>query len=405
MKQFVFLTVLLLTTVFLPGQARSEKDGGTTLIVMGQGATLDEATKVALRSAIEQTFRVFVSSSTTVVNDAMVDDRISTVSSGNISKYEYISKKQTADGSYNVTLRATVVVNKLLSYVEASNIPGVPANLNGATFAMNVKLGMLYRQNELYAIEDMIKAISGMAENMISPNPQLQVKEPVSQDGKTYQVAVSAQVNFNKEAVKDYTAYLYQTLSALSLTEGQADALKDLSITPTLMQCPEWPDGKRMPNRLFILRNNPVMLANALNKLSVPFAVMHQVARNVVVRDGLHRYRVEFSDRARPTHFLLGHYGESFSGYSSTLDKDLVAQYNINSNNTPEIGLDLYLPLDYTQPFATAEGKINYTLDDLQKVSQIIAEPITVSPEFKEQWRNYWETDNHLLDFNIRPWY
>lgn len=405
MKQFVFLTVLLLATAFLPGQARSEKDEGTTLIVMGQGATLDEATKVALRSAIEQTFRVFVSSSTTVVNDALVDDRISTVSSGNISKYEYISKKQVADGSYNVTLRATVVVNKLLSYVEASNIPGVPANLNGATFAMNVKLGMLYRQNELYAIEDMVKAISGMAENMISPNPQLQVKEPASQDGQTYQVAVSAQVNFNKEAVKDYTAYLYQTLSALSLTEDQADALKDLSITPTLMQCPEWPDSKRMPNRLFILRNNTVMLANALNKLSVPFAVMHQVARNVVVRDGLHLYKVEYSDRARPTHFLLGHYGESFSGFSVTLDKDLLAQYNINSNDTPEIGLDLYLPLDYTQPFATAEGKINYTLDDLQKVSQIIAEPITASPEFKEQWRNYWETDNHLLDFNIRPWY
>ena len=405
MKQFVFLTVLLLATAFLPGQARSEKDEGTTLIVMGQGATLDEATKVALRSAIEQTFRVFVSSSTTVVNDALVDDRISTVSSGNISKYEYISKKQAADGSYNVTLRATVVVNKLLSYVEASNIPGVPANLNGATFAMNVKLGMLYRQNELYAIEDMVKAISGMAENMISPNPQLQVKEPASQDGQTYQVAVSAQVNFNKEAVKDYTAYLYQTLSALSLTEDQADALKDLSITPTLMQCPEWPDSKRMPNRLFILRNNTVMLANALNKLSVPFAVMHQVARNVVVRDGLHLYKVEYSDRARPTHFLLGHYGESFSGFSVTLDKDLLAQYNINSNDTPEIGLDLYLPLDYTQPFATAEGKINYTLDDLQKVSQIIAEPITASPEFKEQWRNYWETDDHLLDFNIRPWY
>ena len=63
-----------------------------TLVVSGEGATKDEATKVALQSAIEQAFGTFVSANTQILNDELVKDEIVTVSSGNVKNYEYLSE-------------------------------------------------------------------------------------------------------------------------------------------------------------------------------------------------------------------------------------------------------------------------------------------------------------------------
>ena len=42
------------------------------LVVSGDGNNKEEATNVALRSAIEQTFGTFVSSNTEILNDSLV---------------------------------------------------------------------------------------------------------------------------------------------------------------------------------------------------------------------------------------------------------------------------------------------------------------------------------------------
>ena len=59
-----------------------------TLIVQGDGASKREAVDVALRSAIEQAFGVFVSTNTTILNDEFVKDEIASISSGNIKEYK-----------------------------------------------------------------------------------------------------------------------------------------------------------------------------------------------------------------------------------------------------------------------------------------------------------------------------
>lgn len=51
-------------------------DEVVTLTVNGQGQTKEQATTNALRSAIEQTFGVFVSSNTQILNDDLVKDEI-----------------------------------------------------------------------------------------------------------------------------------------------------------------------------------------------------------------------------------------------------------------------------------------------------------------------------------------
>ena len=55
-----------------------------TLVVTGEGATKEEATNNALRSAVEQAFGVFVSANTEILNDEIVKDEIASISSGNI---------------------------------------------------------------------------------------------------------------------------------------------------------------------------------------------------------------------------------------------------------------------------------------------------------------------------------
>ena len=114
-----------------------------SLIVSGDGSTKEEATKAALRSAIELAFGTFVSANTKILNDELVKDEIITVSSGNVKNYKYLSERE-EDGKYYVSLQTTVAVGKLIEYTKSK---GASAELAGATFAMNMKMKRLAASN------------------------------------------------------------------------------------------------------------------------------------------------------------------------------------------------------------------------------------------------------------------
>ena len=95
-----------------------DADKTITLVVSGQGKTQDEAKQNALRSAIEQAFGTFISSKTEILNDNLVKDEIVSVANGNIQKFEVISEVQIPNGDYVTSLKATVSVTKLISFVE-----------------------------------------------------------------------------------------------------------------------------------------------------------------------------------------------------------------------------------------------------------------------------------------------
>ena len=66
------LLILLLAIGAL--QAYPHEVDQVTLVVSGEGATKEQATHVALRSAIEQAYGVFVSANTEILNDELVKD-------------------------------------------------------------------------------------------------------------------------------------------------------------------------------------------------------------------------------------------------------------------------------------------------------------------------------------------
>ena len=115
-----------------------------TLTTIGNGKTEEEATLRALRNALEQTFGTFVSANTSIINDELARDEITATSKGNVKEYKKLSVVKLPDRTTTVTLKATVSINKLISYARNN---GSRAEFAGQTFAMNVKLLKLQQQN------------------------------------------------------------------------------------------------------------------------------------------------------------------------------------------------------------------------------------------------------------------
>ncbi len=108
MKQILKLfSVIMFMAIAANSYAAKNED--ITLIVTSDGVTKDEAIKNALRSAIEQTYGVFVSANTELLDDEIVKDDIASVSSGNIKKYRELALTHSNDKEC-VTLE--VVVSK-----------------------------------------------------------------------------------------------------------------------------------------------------------------------------------------------------------------------------------------------------------------------------------------------------
>ena len=151
MKQLILIIAFLINI-----QAFAQENKTVTLVVSGQGSTKDEAKQNALRSAIEQAFGTFISSSTEILNDELVKNEIISVANGNIQKYEIISEVQIPNGEYATTLNATVSVSKLISFVES--IGGI-VEFKGSLFATNILLQELYEKNEPEALSNVLNTL------------------------------------------------------------------------------------------------------------------------------------------------------------------------------------------------------------------------------------------------------
>lgn len=183
-----------------------EKDSNAvTLIVSADAKTKDEATKIALRSAIEQAYGTFVSANTTILNDELAKDEIVTISSGNIKEYKEIASEQMPNGNMYVTLQATVSISKLVSYAQSK---GAETEFAGSTFGMNMKMKELDKKNEEIAFDNLAKQVISLYPLAFSY--KLEISEPkVINDNTVY---------FNKEYFNKYTVRLPNSLSDIGLS-------------------------------------------------------------------------------------------------------------------------------------------------------------------------------------------
>ena len=140
MKRYLLIALAFLLTLCLAAQPKE-----VSLIVTGEGATKEEATNNALRSAVEQAFGVFVSANTEILNDELIKDEIATISSGNVKSFKEISVMDIAGDRKSITLEAVVSIGNLIEY---SKVHGAQAEFAGAVFGANLRLRELRKRNE-----------------------------------------------------------------------------------------------------------------------------------------------------------------------------------------------------------------------------------------------------------------
>lgn len=143
--------LLLLTFCFIGTVSTYSQE--ITLVVSADGTSKEEATKIALRNAIEQAYGTFVSANTTILNDDLVKDEIVTISNGNIKGYKEVSFNTLPNGKIFITLEATVSISKLINYAQSK---GAETEFAGATFGMNMRMKELNKKNEKIALDNLL---------------------------------------------------------------------------------------------------------------------------------------------------------------------------------------------------------------------------------------------------------
>lgn len=148
--------VLLAALLFLPGNSMA-----TTVIADGQGTTLQEAEKVAMRNAVEKTVGSLIHSKTTVSMNEVLTDEIYAISEGYVKNYTLLNKKVVSDGIY---VRASVEVDtspdsKLMNTLTRLKITDV--NMRNARIAVYIPVISDYEtQNYSLAETEVLKKLS-----------------------------------------------------------------------------------------------------------------------------------------------------------------------------------------------------------------------------------------------------
>ena len=119
-------SVLVASCLILSSLPSLCQEEPVVLTATGYGQSIDEAITSSVRSALEQTFGVFLSSDTrtNISEDATsqtmeVIDEIATLSKGNIVEYEVISSSLLESGEAVATTRCTIALEPMKSFVNA----------------------------------------------------------------------------------------------------------------------------------------------------------------------------------------------------------------------------------------------------------------------------------------------
>jgi len=209
------LTLIFCSICFI--SYSQEADKTVSITVSGSGKTQDEAKQSALRSAIEQAFGAFISSKTEILNDQVVADQMASVSSGNIQSFTILNESQLPDKSWASTIRATVSVSKLTSFVQSK---GISVEIKGGLFAINIKQQMLNEQGEYNSLLNAL----GIMHNAMQVSFDFTVKssEPIaiSQSSQDWEVELTIKSKPNQNF---FTAmnFLKNTLSSISVTNNE----------------------------------------------------------------------------------------------------------------------------------------------------------------------------------------
>ena len=342
---------LLIFALLLCGVLGLSANPTVTLTVSGQGTTKEEATANALRSAIEQAYGVFVSANTTILNDELIKDEIATVASGNIEDFQEISCVVTSEGETFVTLSATVAISKLQAYAKSK---GSSTEFAGATFAMNMKMRELNKENEQKALVNMYYQLQELAPNVF--DWELNVGYPTIQADKNYKVPMTLTAKPN-DASEAFYNILTNTLNSLSLTPTEIEEYNQVGLAKFEMKIPQRNQG----DLRVVLRNDPKAIMAYLGYLAYCIESYYRIKQ--LSADGQTSYAKEAKYEVRNSH-------NDFYGWKGRYETTNFNAYKKDSNSNIVVRSDVFVgheEMMFLQGFEvehTPVNRITFKYDD-----------------------------------------
>ena len=174
--------------------AKAGEDKTATLTVLGTGKSKQEAKYDAFRNALERTFGTFISSNTTLIYDELVNDRIASISKGNIKEFEILNEKELPNGTFSTLIKVTVSIDKLTAFCESK---GITIEFKGSLFSANVKLQELNKKNEEMVCSDLFSMILPISNNIY--DFEIKVLSPKqNEDGVNWNIPIDVIIKPNK---------------------------------------------------------------------------------------------------------------------------------------------------------------------------------------------------------------
>lgn len=204
-----FLAALLLPL------AASAADAGqlVDVVATGHGSNVREATKAALRAAVEQVVGTMVDATTLVENDELIEDEILRYSVGMVESAKQIGEpKKAADGFYTVKVKATVKKGQVEEKLRTAS--AVNVTLDGADLFAR----MTAAQNNLADAEAMIKDVLAkhLACVVAEAVPGENGTSPLDLDPKTGEVFANIRVRIDQAKYSQFVREVLEKLGPMA---------------------------------------------------------------------------------------------------------------------------------------------------------------------------------------------
>ena len=200
--------MFLIATTFAEGAEQL-----VDVVATGYGMTVREATKAALRSAVEQVVGTMVDATTLVENDKLIEEEILSYSAGMIASSKIVGEpKKSADGIYTVKVKASVKKTRLEGMLRSAS--AVNVTLDGADLFAR----MTAAKDDLADAEAMIKGILAKHIDCVVAEavPGRNGTSPIDLDPKNGEIFANVRVRIDQAKYVQFAKEIVEKLGMIA---------------------------------------------------------------------------------------------------------------------------------------------------------------------------------------------
>jgi hypothetical protein len=196
-------------------------EGEKKVITSGYGKNPDEALTQALRNAVEEAVGTYMTSTTRIENDELIEDKVLSLSRGFIKDFKKLSEMKVEDET-KVTISAIVTEDQIIETLTAS---GVEVKISG---------GLMFAQfmDMKQQMEDEANLVASLFKDPPENSPfdlEISYSNPVEKDDKyNIELEVTAKINENYnillqnlKRILDEIAFDYSDIQFASLEQSR----------------------------------------------------------------------------------------------------------------------------------------------------------------------------------------